>query len=164
MIVCLTLITISVGDAPVNLGLKINAFPTIAPKIYIHNASMVGYECLLFSVAFYTALRIYQEELGPLRVNWSGVSRLTDILIEGNVVYFFIHMAYSSVQCSGVTHSQCRMGSWSAQRGVFLVSYYRMSHFLANSKSSIFQYACLCNWRRRTSSLVALHNLSVLIP
>ncbi|KAI6005378.1 hypothetical protein EDC04DRAFT_2784205 [Pisolithus marmoratus] len=50
---------------------------------------MVGYECLLFAVAFYAALRIYREELGPLRVNRSGVSRLMDIPIEGNVFHFF---------------------------------------------------------------------------
>ncbi|KAI6096207.1 hypothetical protein EV401DRAFT_1143021 [Pisolithus croceorrhizus] len=56
---------------------------------------MMVYECLLFSVAFFAALRRYREELGPLSASRGGVTRLTDILIEGNVVCFFITMAYA---------------------------------------------------------------------
>ncbi|KAI6005377.1 hypothetical protein EDC04DRAFT_2784187 [Pisolithus marmoratus] len=93
MIVCVALVTISVDGARPNLGIKFSAIPNLALKVYIHHASMMAYECLLFSVAFYAALRRYREEFGPL--NWNGVTRLTDVLIEGNVVYFLITMAYA---------------------------------------------------------------------
>ncbi|KAI5986227.1 hypothetical protein EDD15DRAFT_1606196 [Pisolithus albus] len=96
MIVCVTLFTISVDEVQPNLALKMSAYPKLAIKIYIHHASMLGYECLLFSVAFFAALRSHREALGSLPVSWSGVTRLTDILIEGNVVYFFLAMAYTA--------------------------------------------------------------------
>ncbi|KAI6149022.1 hypothetical protein EDD17DRAFT_1643277 [Pisolithus thermaeus] len=95
MIVCVSLFIISADGVQPNLGLKLSVYPNLALKFYIHHASVVGYECLLFSVAFFVALRRYQEKLGPLPANWGGITRLTDILIEGNVVYFFISMAHA---------------------------------------------------------------------
>ncbi|KAI6114130.1 hypothetical protein F5141DRAFT_1104433 [Pisolithus sp. B1] len=95
MIVCVTLFIVSVDEVRPNLSLKIGAYPTLTLKIYIHHASMMVYECLLFSVAFFAALRRYREELGPLSASRGGVTRLTDILIEGNMVCFFITMAYA---------------------------------------------------------------------
>ncbi|KAI6121026.1 hypothetical protein EV401DRAFT_1378794 [Pisolithus croceorrhizus] len=91
MIVCLTLFIVSVDEVRPNLSLKMSAYPTLTLKIYVHHASMMMYECLLFSIAFFAALRRYREELGPFSASLGGVTRLTDILIEGNVVCFFIH-------------------------------------------------------------------------
>lgn len=95
MIVCVILFIISVDEVQPNLGQKISTYPKLAIKIYIHHASMLGYECLLFSVAFFAALRRRRDELGSLPVSWSGVTHLADILIEGNVVYFFLAVAYT---------------------------------------------------------------------
>ncbi|KAI6107017.1 hypothetical protein EDD16DRAFT_1624623, partial [Pisolithus croceorrhizus] len=56
-----------------------------------------------------------------------------------------------------------RMGSRNTQLGVFFISHCWMSSYLTNPKSTISHHTCLRNWRRRPSSFVCLHGLSVLL-
>ncbi|KAI6030678.1 hypothetical protein F5J12DRAFT_779773 [Pisolithus orientalis] len=97
MIACITLVTVFVENVRLDLSVKISTSSNIALKIYIHHAAMIVYECLLSSAAFSAALRRYQEELDPLLSNWNQLTRLTDILIEGNVISFLTSMLYSVI-------------------------------------------------------------------
>ncbi|KAI6101455.1 hypothetical protein EDD17DRAFT_804081 [Pisolithus thermaeus] len=97
MTVCVVLLTISADDILSNLGFKVSEFPNVALKIYVNYSAMVACECLLFSLAFAAAVRRHRASLGPLPANWSGVKRLRDIIIEGNVFYFLVNMLYSIV-------------------------------------------------------------------
>ncbi|KIK27392.1 hypothetical protein PISMIDRAFT_183767 [Pisolithus microcarpus 441] len=64
------------------------AYPSAARKAYVNYGAIVVYETILFSLALSAAVRRYREKPGPSPANRSGAKRLTDILIEGNVVYF----------------------------------------------------------------------------
>ncbi|KAI6030663.1 hypothetical protein F5J12DRAFT_302759 [Pisolithus orientalis] len=97
MIVCITLVTMSIDNAQLDLSVTVSASSNIALKIYIHQVAMMGYECLLFSAALSAALRRYREGLDPLSSNWNQLTRLTDILIEGNVISFLISSVYSVI-------------------------------------------------------------------
>ncbi|KAI6117726.1 hypothetical protein EDD16DRAFT_997970 [Pisolithus croceorrhizus] len=92
MIVCAVLLTISADDILLNLGFKVSELPNVALKIYVNYSAMIAYEYLLFSLAFVAAVRRHRAKLGPLLVSWNGVTRLGDIIIEGNVLYFLVYV------------------------------------------------------------------------
>ncbi|KAI6030609.1 hypothetical protein F5J12DRAFT_801691 [Pisolithus orientalis] len=94
MIVCVTLVSISAAQGLPVLGTKISALPTAARKVYINYGAMAVYESILFSLALSAAVHRYREKRG-LRLARSEAKRLRNILIEGNVMYFFASTLYA---------------------------------------------------------------------
>ncbi|KAI6045435.1 hypothetical protein EDC04DRAFT_59176 [Pisolithus marmoratus] len=70
------------------------AYPAEASNIYINYGAIIAYECLLFALAVYAAIRRYREERAPLPVNLKKMRDLRTILISGNVAYFFGTLLY----------------------------------------------------------------------
>ncbi|KIN93968.1 hypothetical protein M404DRAFT_11350, partial [Pisolithus tinctorius Marx 270] len=77
------------------LGTKISALPAAARKVYINYGAMVVYESILFSLALSAAVHQYREKRGLLPAR-SEAKCLRDILIEGNVMYFFASTLYAN--------------------------------------------------------------------
>ncbi|KAI6117725.1 hypothetical protein EDD16DRAFT_998318 [Pisolithus croceorrhizus] len=110
MTVCVALLTISADNILSNLGFKVSEFPNVALKIYVNYSAMVACECLLFSLAFAAAVRRHLASLGPLPTNWSGVKRLRDTIIEGNVFYFLRLSPY--LACPKCSFTASHFVSW----------------------------------------------------
>lgn len=64
--------------------------PGVSTIIYLSCGMLAGYECLLFVLAFWQAC-IRHSEGKPIVECWTG-SHLADIIIKGNMIYFFINM------------------------------------------------------------------------
>lgn len=95
MIVCVTLLSLPSDRQLLDVGSNISAYPSAARKAYVNYGAIVVYETILFSLALSAAVRRYREKPGPSPANRSGAKRLTDILIEGNVVYFLANTLYA---------------------------------------------------------------------
>lgn len=62
--------------------------PGVSTIIYLSCGMLAGYECLLFVLAFWQAC-IRHSEGKPIVECWTG-SHLADIIIKGNMIYFFM--------------------------------------------------------------------------
>ncbi|KIO06455.1 hypothetical protein M404DRAFT_999115 [Pisolithus tinctorius Marx 270] len=85
MIACMVQITKFEVGGPSNVTYRIRVYPNIS------YATVAVYECLLFALAVYAAIRHHREERVPLPVN---LKDLRTILIGGNVVYFLGTLLY----------------------------------------------------------------------
>ncbi|KAG6328149.1 hypothetical protein ID866_10940 [Astraeus odoratus] len=76
-------------NAGVGIDSSITAIPTVADTTYINYSAVIAYEGLLFALALWAAIRRFGEGTG---FSFGTMGRLKDILIEGNVGYFFVLM------------------------------------------------------------------------
>ncbi|KIO06104.1 hypothetical protein M404DRAFT_8889 [Pisolithus tinctorius Marx 270] len=76
------------------LGTKVSPLPAAARKVYINYGALAMYESILFLLALSAAVHRYREKRGlhPAR---SEAKCLRDVLIEGNVMYFFVSTLYA---------------------------------------------------------------------
>ncbi|KAI6162510.1 hypothetical protein EDD17DRAFT_551008 [Pisolithus thermaeus] len=93
-ITCMVEITKFEVSKLLDLTNHIMSYPTAATDIYINYAAITSYECLLFVLAVFAAIRYHREERVPHPVNLNKLKDLRAILISGNIVYFFGTLLY----------------------------------------------------------------------
>ncbi|KAI6103537.1 hypothetical protein F5141DRAFT_212393 [Pisolithus sp. B1] len=93
-ITCMVEITKFEVSKLLDLTNHIMSYPTAATDIYINYAAITSYECLLFALAVFAAIRYHREERVPHPVNLNKLKDLRAILISGNIVYFFGTLLY----------------------------------------------------------------------
>ncbi|KAI6150320.1 hypothetical protein BKA82DRAFT_4114221 [Pisolithus tinctorius] len=167
-ITCMVQITNFEVSKVINVTNHIMAYPTVATNIYINYAAVAAYECLLFALAVYAAIRRYKEEHAPLPVNLNKMKDLRTILIGGNVVYFLGTLLYfiAYVVVSLLLPTQWivavpRLGSAiTAVFGCHLVLHIRSSRAFAGDDSEERESHTLVVLRSpRTGTMIDLHGL-----
>lgn len=167
-IICMVQITNFEVSKVINVTNHIMAYPTVATNIYINYAAVAAYECLLFALAVYAAIRRYKEEHAPLPVNLNKMKDLRTILIGGNVVYFLGTLLYfiAYVVVSLLLPTQWivavpRLGSAiTAVFGCHLVLHIRSSRAFAGDDSEERESHTLVVLRSpRTGTMIDLHGL-----
>lgn len=93
-ITCMVQITKFEVSKLLDLTDHIMSYPTVATNIYINYAVVTAYECLLFALAIFAAIRRHKEEHVAHPVNLNKLQDLRAILISGNIVYFFGTLLY----------------------------------------------------------------------